>query len=152
MSPAPPGGFPAALPSTDCLAALRRAWGRIGGRSGLTLLALLLGAPLPAQTARAPRTACPDSIVAVPAAAAIAPADQHRARIVRAALSQAEAAAPLDFEVALQMRNFAELQARVARGEIISRAEMAAKYFPLPADYDLVVAWLTAQEIGRAHV
>ncbi len=40
------------------------------------------------------------------------------------------------------MRNFDELQARVARGELIPRAEMAAKYFPAPADYATVRQWL----------
>jgi kumamolisin len=120
-----------------------RAWGVAAG------LALLLGAPLPAQTGKAPRSSFPDSIVEVPAATA---ADQHRGRIVRTALSQAESAATMEIEVALRMRNFAELQARVQRGEIISRDEMAAKYFPLAADYEKVVAWLAAQglDVTRA--
>ncbi|HUJ43681.1 MAG TPA: protease pro-enzyme activation domain-containing protein, partial [Opitutaceae bacterium] len=61
------------------------------------------------------------------------------------ALSADETAAPMEVEVALKMRNFAELQARVARGEIIPREEMAAKYFPLAADFEAMAAWLTAQ-------
>ena len=35
-----------------------------------------------------------------------------------------------------------ELQARVARGEIIAPAEMADKYFPLTADYEKAAAWV----------
>jgi sugar lactone lactonase YvrE len=51
----------------------------------------------------------------------------------------------MSFEVALRMRNFDEMQARIARGEQISDAEKQALYFPLPADHDRVVAWLKAQ-------
>jgi hypothetical protein len=51
----------------------------------------------------------------------------------------------MTFEVALRMRNFAELQARVARGELIAPAEMEAKYFPLAADHNKLVEWLNAQ-------
>jgi len=111
------------------------------------LLAVLLWlpAPLAAQAGKGPRVLCPDSVRAIPAAAAGAALDPRRAAIVRAALTAGESAAPLDFEVALRMRNFAELQARVARGEIIPAAEMAAKYFPLPADYAAVAAWLSAK-------
>ena len=43
------------------------------------------------------------------------------------------------------MRNFAQLQARVANGERISPQEMAAKYEPLPADYQAVVDWLKSK-------
>jgi len=51
----------------------------------------------------------------------------------------------MTFEVALRMRNFDELQARVARGEFISNAEKAASYFPTAADHDAVVRWLKGQ-------
>jgi len=50
----------------------------------------------------------------------------------------------MDFEMMLTMRNFSELSARVSRGELISREEMDAKYFPLPADYDAITNWLIA--------
>jgi sugar lactone lactonase YvrE len=49
------------------------------------------------------------------------------------------------FEVALRMRGFDELQARVARGEQISPSEMETKYYPLAADHDRLVQWLKAQ-------
>ncbi len=43
------------------------------------------------------------------------------------------------------MRDFADLQERIGKGEIISLDEMAAKYYPTAADYKTVVDWLTAQ-------
>ncbi len=51
----------------------------------------------------------------------------------------------MTFEVALRMRNFDELQARVAHGEQIARSEMEQRYFPLAADHDRLVQWLRAQ-------
>ena len=115
------------------------------------LLALLLPVPLAALPSNGPRVAFTDSIREVPAASPGATPDPRHAAVVRAALSAAEASAPMDVEVALRMRNFAELQARVARGEIIPPDEMAAKYFPLPADYAAVVAWLDAQGLTVTH-
>src|ERR1700746_978730 len=55
------------------------------------------------------------------------------APLVRSELASAEARATLDFSVALKMHNFAELQNRVAMGEIISLDEIASKYYP-PAE------------------
>ena len=63
----------------------------------------------------------------------------------RAALIPAQMEERMDFMVALKMRNFAELQARIARGETIAPAEMAAKYYPLAAEHAKVAAWLQAQ-------
>lgn len=80
--------------------------------------------------------------------AATAPAGQvnpHRAFISRKSLKTSELNTALDFEIALKMRNFAELQDRVAHGERISPEEMAAKYNPTDADYKKVTDWLTAQ-------
>src|ERR1700736_5373921 len=68
--------------------------------------------------------------------------------IVRKDLTESERQAPLDFSVPLRMRNFAELQERIAKGEIISTKEMDAKYFPNTADYQTVVDWLVAQGFG----
>jgi hypothetical protein len=56
-----------------------------------------------------------------------------------------ESSALLTFEVGLRMRSFGELQARIARGGQVSDAEKEAKYFPLAADHDKVVAWLRDQ-------
>ena len=120
-------------------------------RAGLALSALLLlGQPLYVQAAGNPlllRVLSPESVKEIPAGQTAA-AGLHQARILRMALSAGESSAPMDVEVALRMRNMAELQARVARGEIISREEMSAKYFPLAADYDAMAAWLTAQGLA----
>jgi kumamolisin len=72
----------------------------------------------------------------------------HRAYISRATLQPQELAAPMDFEVALKMRNFSELQTRVARGERISAGEITAKYSPHASDYQAVADWLTGQGLA----
>jgi kumamolisin len=70
------------------------------------------------------------------------------ATIVRSELTQAELQATLGFSVALKIRNFAELQERIGKGEIISIDEIAAKYYPTPSDYKMVADWLTAQRFA----
>ncbi|HXQ82037.1 MAG TPA: protease pro-enzyme activation domain-containing protein [Opitutaceae bacterium] len=87
------------------------------------------------------RAAFPGSIREIPAAAGA----KRTATISRTLLSAAEGSASMAFEVALRMRNFDELQARIARGERIAPAEMSAKYYPLAADHDRLVQWLGAQ-------
>ncbi len=67
----------------------------------------------------------------------------------RAVLTDVESSAPMEFMVSLKMRNFAELQARIAKGEMISPQEMAAKYFPMEADFENLKAW--AAEQGLTH-
>lgn len=104
----------------------------------LWILAIALGAP----AAFASRVSFPDSIKEIPSAAA---AKGREARISRTALRPEEASATLAFEVALRMRNFEELQARIAGGQQISRAEMDARYFPQVADHERVVQWLKDQ-------
>jgi len=75
----------------------------------------------------------------------------HKAYVSRATLRADERGATMEFEVTLKMRNLAELQARIARGERITPAEMAAKYNPLYTDYAKVSDWLSSQgfEITR---
>jgi len=51
----------------------------------------------------------------------------------------------MPFCVPLQMRNLAELQQRVSRGEVIPMAEMQQKYLPLPSDYATVMDWLKGE-------
>jgi hypothetical protein len=65
-------------------------------------------------------------------------------RLVRTALTTGENAAELNFDVALKLRNLPELQARVNRGEILSRQDLEA-YLPTKADYAKVRAWLLAK-------
>jgi kumamolisin len=69
----------------------------------------------------------------------------NEAAILRRTLTPSENNEPMEFEVALQMRNFSELQQRLADGELIATAEMAGKYYPLEADYQAVAGWLTGQ-------
>ncbi len=68
-----------------------------------------------------------------------------RPYISQSSLTATQSAVPIKFEVALQMRNFAELQERVAKGERISTTEMAEKYEPLASDYQAVVNWANSE-------
>ena len=101
-----------------------------------------------AATVAPDRTAFPDSIRTVPAAPTGA---RPTAAVSRVVLSAAEHAATMPFEVALRMRNFDEMQSRIARGERMSDSEKAVRYFPLSADHERLVQWLQAQglEITR---
>ena len=83
-----------------------------------------------------------------PAAGAAQP---KSAFVSRSTLTAAETNAPMHFNVALKMRNFAEFQARIARGEHVPLAEVAAKYEPLPGDYAKVAAWLASQGLTISH-
>src|SRR5476649_2082574 len=105
---------------------------------GRVLLALVLwaagAATLAAQTGA--RVSFGGSIKDVDATAQpVALGQMRRPTVARMALRPEENAAPMEFAVALQMRNFAELQARTRRGERIAPAEMEQKYFPAQADY-----------------
>src|SRR5882762_7354986 len=91
------------------------------------------------------RTVLTDSTRTVDSVAPTGTTTPTRPYISRATLTSAESSAPLDFEIALKMRNAGELQARVNRGERVAPAEMAAKYQPSAADYQAVVDWATAQ-------
>ena len=72
------------------------------------------------------------------------------AAVSRTTLTDTEAATPLHVETVLRMRHFAELESRVAAGEIISREEMASRYLPSESDYQAVARWLTAQGLTVA--
>jgi hypothetical protein len=65
--------------------------------------------------------------------------------LAQSELTQAESEATIEFSVALKMRDFAALKERIAKNEIISPDEMAAKYLPAQADYARIVTWLTKQ-------
>ena len=97
----------------------------------------------PDASPRPGRVALADSIAEVPAAA-----DQKFATgLIRSDLTQSESEATIEFSVALKMRDFSALKERIARKEVISLDEMAAKYLPTEADYTRVAKWLTAQGI-----
>jgi hypothetical protein len=72
-------------------------------------------------------------------------ASDNSATLIRNELSPAEAQTTLDFSVALKMHSLAELQERTIKGQTISFDEIAAKYYPTPAEYKTVVDWLIAQ-------
>ena len=79
------------------------------------------------------------------------------ATTVRDTLTDAEAGATMEVQLPLRMRNSAELERRVAAGEIISREEMAARFLPEEKDYQAVADWATAQGLtvkpaGASHI
>ena len=106
---------------------------------------LLTFSSIGAEAAGSAQVVLDDSIRLVQEAPAGVPADSHKPFISRTTLKPGESAAKMTFEVSLKMRNFAQLQARVTKGEHISLQEMAAKYEPLPSDYQAVVDWLTGE-------
>src|SRR5208282_1114977 len=103
----------------------------------LWVAVVLLGALLlPVQAVTPTTDVLSDSIKPVELAPQTGPVNPNRPCILRSTLTAAESAASMDFEVALKMRSFSELQARLARGERISPQEMAARYEPVAADYE----------------
>jgi kumamolisin len=111
-----------------------------------TVLIIGFGHALRAQTQSPPaRVMFANSIKEPVALTGAAPVNKNRPTIVRNQLTDAETQATIDFSIALQMRNFAELQDRVGKGEVIPLEEMAAKYFPASADVATVRQWLSAE-------
>jgi sugar lactone lactonase YvrE len=115
-------------------------------RTALIVAGLGLAAPLTqAQTTGGNRVEYPDSIRAVASAS-----DRSRpgaALFVRSSLRPEELSAPIGIELALRMRNFEDLQRRIAMGEVISRDELAAKYLPRESDYAKVLSWARDQKL-----
>jgi kumamolisin len=98
----------------------------------------------PAATTTSPQ-ALDGSVNAVADAPTTGTLNPHVAWITRRTLKANELSAKIDFEVALKMRNFAEFQARVNKGERVSVQEKAAKYDPLTSDYQATLDWLVGQ-------
>lgn len=119
---------------------------------GLLTSALVLTALPKAHAAMRSSTAFPGSIRRVLSAAEAGPAISSTPFISRTTLSSTEAIAPMTVEFALKMRNFDELQTRIAKGERIAPAEMQSRYLPNTADQQQLVDWLTSQgfQIVRA--
>lgn len=128
-------------------------WGRVLGLA----FVLLVATRLTGQTADATRVVFDNSIRAVPEESAtstslVATAVTRRTAVItRRELKAEELAAPMDFAVSLTMRNYAELEARIGRGEVISPAEMAAKYDPAVEDYNKVADWIQSQGMTITH-
>lgn len=51
----------------------------------------------------------------------------------------------IEFSVALQMRDFPKLLARLQAGEKVTRAELEEKYLPTPEEYAAVAGWVKSQ-------
>jgi len=109
------------------------------------LLLLNLSLSLQAQILPlAQRTSFSRSIKSVDPGAPQSPFESSAA-VVRTELTQAEIKATVEFSIALKMRDFADLQKRVADGEIISPEVMTARYYPTQAAYRAVADWLISQ-------
>jgi len=114
-------------------------------QAGMAVLFLAASFANVHATSQPQRVALTGSIKEVETWTQPGPPDPKRPLITRTTLTSSEVSAPMDFEVALKMRDFAELEARLARGEHISLQEMQAKYDPLPADEKAMAGWLTGQ-------
>ena len=110
----------------------------------LLMLCLLL---LTIDSARAAedRVTFNNSLASTPVAVGAKAGTMSRTVASVTGLTAAQLAAPLEFSVALGMRNLEEFQARIGNGELVPYEEVQAKYMPLQADYDRVAAWLTSQ-------
>lgn len=107
--------------------------------------ALALGS-LSHLPAEAPATvAFPNSIHPVSAWTQPGSPNPNQPFVVDGPLTAAESASPINFEIALKMRNIAELEARINKGEHVSPQELDAKYNPLPSDQKALAAWLLDQ-------
>src|SRR5208337_3608408 len=53
--------------------------------------------------------------------------------------------APVHFQLALKLRNFSQLQDRLAAGQQVAYPELEQQYLPTAQDYDRVVAWLRGE-------
>jgi kumamolisin len=95
--------------------------------------------------AAAPRVTFSNSLAPMPVAVGRRTTASVKVVFSVAALSTEQLSAPLEFSVALGMRNLAEFQTRIASGELVPYEEVQAKYLPLPADYARVLAWLASE-------
>jgi kumamolisin len=60
-------------------------------------------------------------------------------------LRSADSDQTVEFQIALKMRNYAELQDRIAKGEVIPADQMAANYYPAASDHADLAQWLENQ-------
>ena len=102
----------------------------------LTMLFLVMAGALRAGTEA--RTVLPESIKVL---------DPGRVRGVQA-LRREHLGRQMEIQIALRMRNFPKLLARLGTGERVSREEMEERYLPLPADYAAVIGWAKAQGLS----
>jgi kumamolisin len=108
---------------------IKRSWLSVG-RLGVVAILLLVSA----QAAER-RISMDDSVAPIPSKIAA----------TRSVLKSNHLAQKIKFTVAMKLRNYEGMQARIARGGKIPRAELERLYLPLKTDYDAMVAWLTSQ-------
>jgi len=108
----------------------------------LCCAALLVASLATLSAAAEPRTTFSNSITVFP----------RQAMLTRRALVATKLKGKMEFEVALKMRNYEELQARIATGEVIPRKEMLSRYLPLAADYAALTKWLKSQGLTLTRV
>ena len=65
--------------------------------------------------------------------------------VVRTQLTSQELAAPQPAMITLGLRNVAELDAKIQKGEIVSASEMEARYYPTPEAWVAVANWALSQ-------
>src|ERR1700722_15621915 len=104
-------------------------------RRFMILAALLAAVVTGARAASEPRSILTESVRAI---------DPSRVRAVQA-LRKEHLGKELEFQIALKMRDFPKLLARLGNGERVSQKEMDERYRPLPAEYQAVIDWAKAQ-------
>ena len=72
------------------------------------------------------------------------PVERTFGRVVRTALTPQELDTSMRFNLILKLNHLDELKARIAKGEVLSRAQLE-DYLPSNKDYNEVRAWLEAQ-------
>lgn len=123
---------------------------RSGGVSWLVRFLVLPGLATCAAAADTSdvRQTFPGSVVEVPELTSAGAQSTPRGIIARRTLTSLEQNEVIEFQIAFQLRNFSELQMRVARGEQISADEMMRRYTPLSADYERTAAWLESHGLS----
>ena len=77
--------------------------------------------------------------------------------VIRETLPADELAKPKRVHFALKMRNFDELRARIGKGQVLTLAEMEARFFPRAEDWNRVATWARkngyyVEPDGRSHM
>ncbi len=116
-----------------CASQFRVGWFVQATSFRLGLLAAAVGFPLSLSATAA----------TVPLAASVAPLSSQT-RVV----GEADAGSIVHFQVALRLRDFASMSARLQAGAAMSPAELAARHLPTQPDHDAVLAWLRAQGLS----
>jgi len=107
----------------------------------LAAFAFFCGGQLVASTSY-PRGIVPVEAAAPPAKSVLS--KKTYGKVVRMTLTPLELDGAMEFSLSLPLRNRAELEARIARGEVLSGAALEP-YLPTAEDYAEVRAWLGAQ-------